>query len=279
MKYFKVLGLSIIVGGSFLSFGPPNCNLFEDDCKEACIEAEQAIMHSQGSKASQIHFDKSIELCPTFAYSYYEKAVPFAKRGSVSEWNKLMDNAVKYNPEEYLGQRGWYHFFFMHNYQASITDIERLQTLYGDTDIGVTGDAMYHLHILRALCYKGLGQKKKAIRCIEDQMAKEDHYLGLYDYLHLGVLYLENGNLQNALEILNIQIEQNPWSEAYYYRAQVYKQLQDSEKCIADLNQALVQYKKGDKMHNSYRQLVDEIYESDILDALKSVKESPSANE
>ncbi len=274
MKYFKVLGLSIIVGGSFLSFGPPNCNLFEDDCKEACVEAEQAIMHSQGSKASQIHFDKSIELCPTFAYSYYEKAVPFAKRGSVSEWNKLMDNAVKYNPEEYLGQRGWYHFFFMHNYQASITDIERLQTLYGDTDIGVTGDAMYHLHILRALCYKGLGEKQKAIDCIETQMAKADHYLGFYDYLHLGVLYLEMDKPEKAIEVLTQQIESNEWSEAYFYRGKAYLQLHDTDRFIQDTKQALELYRKGDKMHNSYRQLVDEIYESDILEALEKAENS-----
>lgn len=273
MNYLKTISLSLILGGAFVSFGPPNCNLFEGDCKDACKEAEHAIMHGQGSRASQIHFDKSIELCPTFAYSYYEKAVPFAKRGYMDESMALMDKAVEHNPAEYLGHRGWYHFFFMHNYKAAIKDIETLQELYGKDDIGVTGDAMYHLNVMKGLCYKGLGQKVKAIRCIEDQMAKKDHHSGLYDYLHLGVLYLENGNLQNALEILTIQIEQDPWSEAYYYRAQVYKQLQGSEKCIADLNQALVQYKKGDKLKNSYRQIVDEIYELDIIEALEEEKQ------
>lgn len=269
MKTLKIIGASIVLGGLFWSFGPPNCNLFEGDCKQACVEAEQAIMHAQGSKKSQIHFDKSIELCPTFAYSYYEKAVPYAKRGAMDEWKILIDKAVEYSPEEYLEQRGWYHFFFMHNYKAAIADLDTLQDLYGDQDIGVTGDAMYHLNIMKALCYKGLGQKEKAIRCIEDQMTKEYHHPGLYDYLHLGVLYLETGNLQNALEALTIQIEQHPWSEAYFYRAMVHKQLQNKEACTKDLNLALTQYRQGEKLRNSYRQIVDEIYELDILEALE----------
>ena len=173
------------------SYGPPNCNLYKEDegCYNACKEAEKAVMHSQGSKASQEHFDKSIESCPNFDYSYYEKAVPYAKRGLMKEWKIMIDEAVKLNPKEHLANRGWYHFYFMHNYEAAIKDIERLDELL-DYDIGYTGDAIYHLNIMKALCWKGLGETQKAIEIINAQIRKADHDLGLYDYLHLGVALL-----------------------------------------------------------------------------------------
>ena len=145
------------------SFGPPNCNLYEDDeaCYKACNEAEKAIMHPQGSKASQVHFDKSIALCPTFSYSYYEKGVPFVKRGLNNKWIELINKAVEHNPKEYLGHRGWCHYLFMKNYQPAIDDIEALDAML-DYDIGPTGNGEYHLHVVRALCYKGLGNQEKS---------------------------------------------------------------------------------------------------------------------
>ena len=61
--------------------GQPNCNIYkwkgDSLCYYACLEATKAIEFSQGSKESQIHFDRAIELCPTFAYAYFEKAVPY----------------------------------------------------------------------------------------------------------------------------------------------------------------------------------------------------------
>jgi len=153
------------------SYGPPNCNLYKNDknCHLACLEAEKAVTYSQGSKSSQEHFDKSIELCPSFDYSYYQKSVPYAKRGLIREWKKLIDKAVEHDPKENLSNRGWYHFYFMRNYEAAIKDVEELDRLQ-KYDIGPTGDGMYHLNIMKALCWKGLGETQKAIDIITTQM-------------------------------------------------------------------------------------------------------------
>lgn len=251
------------------SYGPPNCNIFKDDegCYNACKEAEKAIMHSQGSKASQEHFDISIKNCPNFDYSYYEKAVPYAKRGLIREWKKLIDKAVKLNPKEHLSNRGWYHFFFMHNYEAAIKDIEQLDQLV-DYDIGHTGDATYHLNVMKALCWKELGETEKAIKILTDQMGKEDHHIGLYDYLHLGVLYLESGEYEEALQKLDKQIEMNDLSEIYFYKALCFKKLNKQDEYHNNLKESLKYYQNETSMSNSYRELVDEIYLIDIENEL-----------
>jgi len=247
------------------SYGPPNCNLYKDDkeCYEACIEAEKAVMHGQGSKASQEHFDKSIQHCPSFDYSYYEKAVPYAKRGLMREWKIMIDKAVELDPKEHLSNRGWYHFFFMHNYEAAIKDIERLDEML-DYDIGTTGDGTYHLNVMKALCWKGLGERQKAIEILTAQLNNKNHDAGLYDYLHLGVLYLENKEYELALQNLDNQIEVNDLSEIYYYKAMCLKQLNKVDEYKANLKKSLEYYEKDKSMSDPYRQLIDEIYRSDI---------------
>lgn len=255
---------------TLFSFGPPNCNLFDGNCKLACHEAEKAITYSQGSRASQEHFNKSIALCPEFDYSYYEKAVPYAKRGQMDEWKLLIDKAVELNPVEFLSQRGWYHFFFMHNYSAAIQDIETLDSLMQGGDIGETGDAIYHLNVLKALCHKQMGNSKLALKTLKNQMAKEDHYDGLYDHIHLGVMYLNTEKYEEAIKAFEIQIKEYPISEAYFYLGKTFQALNNNEQYLLHMKKAKDYYVKGEKMHNSYRQLIDEIYLSDIEDELKS---------
>jgi tetratricopeptide (TPR) repeat protein len=190
----KAIALTIFQ--AFVSFSysmaQPNCFIYQKDknCYEACIEAERALQHPQGSKSSQQHLLNSIDLCPDFDYSYFEQSVPYAKRGLMHQWLGIINKAVELNPREYLGWRGWYHWLFMRNYEKAIADIDRLDSIM-ESDIGATGDGLYHLNIVKALCYKGIGDYNKAIELIENCINSKDYYKGSYDNLHLGVLYLE----------------------------------------------------------------------------------------
>ncbi|MCH2229756.1 MAG: hypothetical protein MK105_05375 [Crocinitomicaceae bacterium] len=254
------------------SYGPPNCFLYEEnpDCYQACKEAEIAITFPQGSKASQEHFIKSITLCNSFDYSHYEKSVPFAKRGLMNEWLPMLNVALELNPEEYLAIRGWYHFFFMKNYSLAIEDIQKFDSLV-EYDIGFTGDGTYHLNIMLGLCYKGLGNKEKAIEVIEGQLNDENYEPSIYDFLHLGVLYLETENYPKATESLKRQVEINPISEVYYYMALVKKAEQKLHSAKGNLEMALKLYDTDITMENGYIELADEIYRADILNAMKSI--------
>lgn len=262
MKHIILLSLALLL---CTSHGPPNCFLYEQDqsCFTACKEAEQAITFAQGSKASQELFDKSIAHCPSFDYSYYEKAVPYAKRGLMKEWKIMMDKAVAINPIENLAFRGWYHFFFMHNYEAAIRDIEALEALI-NYDIGYTGDGMYHLNVMKGLCWKGLGEHEKAVHIMKEQIQQEGHDIGMYDHLHLGVFLLDTGKYEAALAELEKQVVYYDVSEIYYYKALCYKHMKRKDLRTSNLEKALDLYLKDQSMSNSYRQLVDEIFLVDI---------------
>ena len=74
------------------SYSQPNCNVYTMNnnlpCYEACVTATEGEA-GQGTKASQLQFDKAIELCPSFDYAYFEKAVPYLKRGDFITWKNV----------------------------------------------------------------------------------------------------------------------------------------------------------------------------------------------
>lgn len=271
----RILKIILTISFSILALQSPaqtNCNLFDRDsnCHKACTEVEKATMHYAGDINFQKHLLTAIELCPQFHQAYFELSVNYAKRGLMNEWIKLIDRAVEISPKDHLGWRGWYHWFFANNYEKAIEDIERLDDLI-QYDLGTTGDGLYHLNILKGLCYKGLNNTKKAIELIEECMKGDEYYQGSYDYLHLGVLYLEENQPQRALDAFKTQNSYNEISEAYFYSAKAHLAIGNTEKAIDLLQLSLLRYNDGKAMHDPYRQLTDEIYKVNIEDALKSV--------
>jgi tetratricopeptide (TPR) repeat protein len=207
-----------------------------------------------------MHFDKAIALCPSFDYAYREKSVPYLKRGDFVTWRMIIDQAVRLDPAVYLGIRGWCRYKFLSDYQGAIEDIEKLDSLVS-FDIGYTGDGDYHLQFIRALSYKGLGQKQKAIDIIEKRMSEEKYSPLSYDYLHAGVLYLETGAYAGAIANLKKQITVNDYiAETYYYLAITYKKLQNKEEWEKNITRAREYYLQGRQRTDPYTAPMDKIY-------------------
>jgi tetratricopeptide (TPR) repeat protein len=253
-----------------------NCNVYklagDEACYKACEEANAAAELYQGSKESQIKFDKAIKMCPTLDYAYFEKSVPYLKNGQFVEWKKLIDQAVDLNPTGRLGYRGWCRYQFLRDYKGAIADIERLDSMV-NYDIGYAVNGDYHLQVARALCYKALGDKKKAIEIIETQLAVKDYVPMNYDYLHLGVLKLETGDVAGAILFLKKQIALNDYlADTYYYLALAYRQQGDQGECVTALEKAKVFYEKGRKRLDFYTHPADKVYLADIERELASMK-------
>jgi tetratricopeptide (TPR) repeat protein len=195
------------------TYSQPNCNVYKmnnnQPCYEACVTATESEA-GQGTKASQLQFDKAIELCPSFDYAYFEKAVPYLKRGDFITWRKLIDKAVELNPTGHLGYRGWCKYQFVRDYRGAIKDLEKLDSLLS-YDIGYSINGDYQLNIAKALCYKAIGQKSKAVEIIENQLAQKGYTPMTYDYLHLGVLKMETGDTDGGIEYLKKSIAFNDY--------------------------------------------------------------------
>ncbi|HEY0741004.1 MAG TPA: hypothetical protein VGD40_06050 [Chryseosolibacter sp.] len=249
------------------AYAQPNCNVYKlsnnQSCYEACVIATREGA-PQGSKASQLQFDSAISICPALDYAYFEKAVPYLKRGDFITWKKLIDQAVALNPTAHLGYRGWCRYQFVRDYRGAIRDFEKLDSLLR-FDIGYSINGDYHLNIAKALCYKAIGQKAKAIEIIERQLAVENYSPLTYDYFHLGVLKMETGDLNGGIDYLNKSIALNDYfAEAHYYLGLIYKKQNLPKAHQESMRKAKSYYEKGYKRFDPYTHPMDKVYFAQI---------------
>lgn len=256
-------------------FAQPNCEAYKyygDTLKyNACKKAMEIKGHYQFSKEYQTALDESLEIDPTFDYAYWAKSIAYLKSGDFVTWKKLIDKAVEYKPKEHLGYRGWCRYQFFRDYEGAIADIEKLDSLV-NYDIGQSQNGTYHLNIAKGLCYKAIGKKEKAIEIIENQIKlnEEEDFVGAYDYLHLGVLYLETEKFEKAIEIFKKQSETNEMAENQYYSALAYLSLDKLTEYKSSLKRAKELYIEGRKMSDPYSNPMDKIY----LDNIENVEKN-----
>lgn len=261
--------IPFVLTSIILKFGysQPNCNIFKMDnnqaCYEACIIATEKT-EGQGTRSSQQQFDKAIELCPSLDYAYREKSVPYLKRGDFVTWRKLIDKAVELNPLLHLGARGWCRYHFLRDYKGGIDDFERLESIT-KFDIGYSVNGEYHLNIVKALCYKALGQKSKAVEIMKKQLAQKGYTPMTYDYLHLGVLKMETGDTDGGIEYLKKSIAFNDYlAEPYYYLGLIYKKQNLTKEYKENMEKAKTYYLKGYTRFDTYAHPMDKVYLADI---------------
>lgn len=269
-RYYLLLLFCVICSSQI------NCEYYykgDKKCIEACklaVEAERELI--QGSKLSQSIFDEAIKMCPRLDFAYKEKAVPYLKRGDFITWKKLIDIAVEINPEANLGYRGWCKYEFLRDYEGAIEDLVRLKGIKG-TDVGYCQSGDYHLDIILALCYKSLGNTGTAIDLIENRISSKNYFPMKYDYLHLGVLYIQNGDSDKAIRFLSKQINDvGYYAETYYYLALVYFNMGESDLYKKNIMKSKDFYENGKMLSNPYGTVMDKIFYSDIIKLIEEGK-------
>lgn len=269
-KYILTLFLINLI----IEINAQNCNAFlfqKDTCQyEACKIAKQRAGHYQYKRAYQEALDKALDRCPYYGHAFHNKSVAYLKSGDFVTWKKLIDKAVESMPLEYLGYRGWCRYQFFRDYKGAIDDIEKLDSMV-NYSIGYSAGGAYHLNIGKALCYKALGQKEKAVAIIEKHLKESKEPIGTYDYLHLGVLYYELGEYDKAIQNFELQEQEYHVAEKEYYLAQVYIKQKEKAKAQAALVKAKQLYIADSKMYDNYTEQMDKIYLKQIETALASI--------
>jgi len=266
----KALTIFIIIGLNQFLIGQPNCEMYADSlCKKSCNIAWEASKY-QGLKKSQELFDEAIKLCPGFAYSYFEKSVPYLKQGLFREWKELIDKAVELD-YKYLLNRGINQVQFIRNYEEGLNDLDKLYSQVKTFEIGYSPSGEYHGQLIRAICYQKLGQLDKSIEVVEELVSSKNYHQGLFDYFHIGIIYLEKGNYEKAKSSFIKQIEENEFAEIYYYYSKIFRVKGDIDSEKKMLIKAKELYLKGQTMKNNYYHYIDQIFLKDIEQGLKKL--------
>ncbi|MEO1033651.1 MAG: hypothetical protein AAFX55_19865 [Bacteroidota bacterium] len=216
----KKILLLIVIVSACSSFAQPNCNIYSknDPKRKACELSNEAIKYRQGSRKSQELFDSVIAMAPDFAWAYYEKSVPYFKRGFLNKGLKILNKALEINPLDYLCYRAYWYWQYK-NYELCIEDLETYYALpkaYYQSTPGGEKD----MRIILGLAYAKIGNFKKGIEVINDCLSTNETKIdfGYADYLSLGMLYFFNTEYDKAKFALKKQllIIENT-AEAYYF--------------------------------------------------------------
>ncbi len=258
------------------SYSQGNCQWFlskKDTLKyRACILITKN-QHRYYQFDTRYHklMNKATEICPYYAYPYRELAASYVKSGNFLKWKELIDKAVKYEPETYLSVRASLRYKFFADYKGTIKDIDSLKRITSQ-DIGYTSNGTYHLNIVKGLCLKALGKTDEAIQIIEKQ-SKIDKDFSMFNYLHLGVLYMQKKQHNKALLSFEEQVKINNVADNQYYIGLCYKNLNNTKKAVHHFREALKLYQSGLKMFDGYNELFDQIYLMDINREIELIEE------
>lgn len=228
--YKSLIFIVLCISSGSLAQG--NCLASPEDSGEriACELSYRAVEYRQGSKESQLLFDKAIELGPDYAWAYYEKSVPYFKRGLLSEGMALLNKAIEIAPKEYLFYRAFW--YFQHgSYDACIADLEKH---YSELD----GPMMFNppgnmeMRIILGMSYALIEEFERGIEVINDcflDYTGKEYLIGFYDYHVLGVLHYLNGNTTEAMNAFQKQLElKGNFADTYYYIGLIKKQLNET---------------------------------------------------
>ncbi|WP_299884165.1 hypothetical protein [uncultured Lacinutrix sp.] len=255
------------------SFSQVNCYIYPENSRErkACELSDEALKYKQGSKESQLLFDKAITLGPKFHWAYYEKSVPYFKRGFLIEGLKLLNEAVKLKPLDYL----WYRAYWYWQYKNNELCIKDLETYYAmpKAYIQFTPGGEKDMRIILGLAYAKTGNYTKGIEtilnCLNSYKTEDD--FGFADYHSLGVLYVKNKQYDKAIKALKKQIIINKdLADTYYYLGIAYKEKLDLKEAKKQFKNALLKFQDTNKFININAGF--KVYKSDILEAIEKLE-------
>tara|TARA_B110000037_G_C17037917_1_gene472408 strand:+ start:254 stop:1072 length:819 start_codon:yes stop_codon:yes gene_type:complete len=226
--------------------------------------------NSQGSFLSQKMFDILIFQDSDYSDAYFEKSVAFNKRGEYNRGFELLNKAVELDPKLHLGYRGWLKLHKLRDYQGSINDLKRLDSLTPDFVDAPWGD---NIHYVLGLSYKGLEQYDFALKEFDESIKteKDSSWVNPYVFLYKGIIFNKLEEYEGALKNLNVYLKQNYNNspEAYFHKGITFKKLNDLDSAKACFKKSIELFNKGYKIKDIYNEVQDELYISDILEELK----------
>jgi tetratricopeptide (TPR) repeat protein len=198
-------------------------------------------------------FDSAIVLSPHFDYAYYQKAVPYLKRGFLEEGIKLLNKAMELAPLDHLTYHAnWY---FQHeSYAYFRRDLERFYVM-DCAYLSYTMGGGLEMRILLGIVYSKMGENAKALQTLLAAIAEfpSPDFMGIYDYHTLGISQYFNGDYATAQETLEKSIAVNAeFADTYYYLALVEEELGNATAAHQRLQESINRFEGREGGYSGY---------------------------
>ena len=226
--------------------------------------------HMQGVGFSQSVFAILNWQHPDYSDAFFERSVPFNKRGEYFTGFYYLNKAVDLEPVKHLGYRGYMKLRFLRDFKGALNDLNRLDSLTPNVVDAPWGE---NIDFLRGECYYGLGNYSKALEyfnsSVENQGAEWADvqtmvYQGLCNY-KLADFEKAKSSFENALS----HYDKTP--EAHFGLGKTLLQMGDTVNAINSMKTAKdnIAFKRDDH----YKEFLNEIYVEEIQKLLDSISE------
>ncbi len=205
---------------------------------------------------------------PDYSDPFFERSVPFNKRGDYATGFHFLNKAVDLEPKKHLGYRGYIKLRLLRDYEGALSDFERLDSLTPNVVDAPWGE---DIDFLRGESYYGLKRFNKALDCFSRSITNQGaDWADVQTFVYQGLCYFEMSQFQNAKKAFEsslLQYEDIP--EAYFGLGKTYLQIGDTTNAIKFLNKA--KEKITFKREDHYKEFLNEIYIEDIEEFMESL--------
>jgi tetratricopeptide (TPR) repeat protein len=207
---------------------------------------------------------------PTYE-DYHEISVQNTKNGNYIAAIEALEKSAAISPE-INGYYAWVLLYYYHDYERALQKLEIYDARTPNFNDAAVGE---DIHFLKGLAHMKLNHYETAIqefdiniKNIQKKYGKK--WTNAYCSFYKGRCFEAMQQYKRADAAYNVAIKiDSNCTEAYYFMALNLKRLNQMKAAKQALNKALALIKKGYKQTDVYVELFDEIYLSDIEEAIK----------
>jgi tetratricopeptide (TPR) repeat protein len=199
------------------------------------------------SDKHQLYLDSALMVMPTNAYYWQQKCMPLYKAFKIEMGRPYLDNAVKYDPENWLDYRGFMSCIFARQYSDALKDFHLAIHLYGNKPVM---DHSYTFYI--GLCHLQLGNLDSSEyyfkSCIGDELKKypDESWVHYNHLFYMGMVYYQKTDYTKSIEYLDKALKQyGTFSDAQYYKSLCCYQMGRKKEALLLMEQCYKNFKEG----------------------------------
>jgi len=221
-----------------------------------------------GSPKSMRLLEKAARINPDNELVWMELSWPYLYTGQYHQWHYYMDKAIKLNPKEWQGNRGYTKLKFFRDYGGALYDLIAHDTI--KSEISYSGK-IYATNYLKGLCYLGLKNYDEAKVSFKTYLDNETKKTGTSEidqtaYLYLGIIENYYQNYEQALKELQPAFELSyPHADIYYQAAYAHFMLGHIQQANEDIIQAEAYFTQDQYNRDRVTEVMFQLYEKQIL--------------
>lgn len=197
---------------------------------------------------------------------YRSKAPSNVLMGNYHEAFTSLNYGEQIDPTSIVGYRGWLKLYFLRDYQGAIEDL----TLFDSLIDGPAHSSSESVRLQLGIAHKQLGNYEQALVELDSCIVSEGNAVPEYAFIYRGLVKAALGDTLGAMDDYATVIVRRPnIPESYYWRAQLlFAQNKNIEGC-EDMRLAMEKAKMGLLRSNRYREVIDQVYLSDIEERIE----------